>query len=492
MPDNLKDLESRLLVPLTNLLRIPPSFPEDAVSAHPFTGGESTGWDRLNHLIKSGAMSAYKDTRNGMVGADFSTKLSAYLALGCLSARQIHQELLSFEDGANPAYEMGDGYGKGENDGTRAVRFELLWRDYMRLCTHKFGRKLFRLSGFKQDDVYTKKPWKSANKSSAPIDQNPAPDRIITIIERFLEGTTGMGLIDASQRELFHTGYTSNRARQNVASFFAKHLGIDWRYGAEWYESMLIDYDVSSNWSNWQYVAGVGNDPRGDARIFNPVKQAFDYDKQGTYVRMWVPEVKNLEKSENVFQPWTASKADLEKAGLADNIMVTDPIKRIDFMVDKKPRGPRKHTTRNRGPRGGRHGGGGGGGSNGDQGGSHGGSLSAGQGKPNSNSHQNYQANGALVHDSYSGITHTNGSIVQGSHPNGNFTQQAYADSRWSYNGNGYNTNRGRSYNGSHRGGRNRGGGPGFSNRGNFGDVPFPYYPQAPTHASPSNIGPAA
>jgi deoxyribodipyrimidine photo-lyase len=176
-----------------------------------------------------------------------------------------------------------------------------------------------------------------------------------------------MGFIDASQRELLHTGYTSNRARQNVASFLSKHLQIDWRYGAEWYEMMLVDYDVSSNWSNWQYVAGVGNDPRGDARIFNPVKQAFDYDKDGMYVRTWVPEVSGLEKLENVFQPWTASITDLEACGLLGNIAVTNPIKRIEFMVDKKPRQPRKPSAKKRGQGrgGGRRGGGGGGGGGG-------------------------------------------------------------------------------------------------------------------------------
>jgi hypothetical protein len=155
-----------------------------------------------------------------------------------------------------------------------------------------------------------------------------------------------MGLIDASQRELFHTGYTSNRARQNVASFLAKHLEIDWRYGAEWYEMMLVDYDVSSNWSNWMYVAGVGNDPRGEARIFNPVKQAYDYDREGEYVRMWVPEVRTMEKIENVFQICTASPDDLERFGLTSHIMVTDPIKKIDFSVDKKPRTSRKPTPK--------------------------------------------------------------------------------------------------------------------------------------------------
>ena len=132
------------------------------------------------------------------------------------------------------------GYGKGESKGSAAVRFELLWRDYFRLTTRTFGPRLFRISGLRNDTSYS---WKY-----------PKDKETQQRVTRFLEGRTGTGLIDGSMRELFCTGYTSNRARQNVASFFAKHLGIDWRIGAEWYESTLVDYDLSSNWLNWQYT----------------------------------------------------------------------------------------------------------------------------------------------------------------------------------------------------------------------------------------------
>lgn len=359
IPETYKEFERRLLEPIDNMVPDPPAYPEDGKSSHPFEGGESPAWDRLYHLIKSGAMTTYQETRNGLLGTDYSTKLSAYLALGSISARSIHDELVKFEDGSDQSYARARGFGKGENEGTKAVRFELLWRDYMRLCTMKFGTRLFKLDGFKGASGKYDKKWKTAWKKEADSDQDPSPEDLNEIINRFLRGTTGMGLIDASQRELYHTGYTSNRARQNVASFFAKHLGIDWRYGAEWYEAMLVDYDVSSNWANWQYVAGVGNDPRGDARIFNPVKQAFDYDNNGAYVRTWVPEVKYIEKLENVFQVWTTDEDELAKYDITDDIMVTHPIKKIDFQVDRKPRGPRRPYRWRRGAgRGGRRGGG--------------------------------------------------------------------------------------------------------------------------------------
>lgn len=332
------DLESSLLKPVESVLKDVPKLPDGAKSVHPLSGGEIQALNRVSHLIRTGAMSSYKDTRNGLLGVDFSTKLSAYLALGCLTARQVHEEIVKFEDGKEDSFKEVSGYGAGENEGTKAVRFELLWRDYMRLCTRKFGPKLFRDSGFREE---YKGKWKTATDGGL--------DEVAQTIQRFLSGTTGMGLIDASQRELLHTGYTSNRARQNVASFLTKHLGIDWRYGAEWYECLLVDYDVSSNWSNWQYVAGVGNDPRGEARIFNPVKQAFDYDKDGEYVKTWVPEVRALERLENVFQAWTASHDELERHGLLDNIMVKEPIKKIDFSVEGKPKASRRPYMRRRG-----------------------------------------------------------------------------------------------------------------------------------------------
>ncbi|GAB0138163.1 hypothetical protein EsDP_00006407 [Epichloe bromicola] len=353
---SLEDLCKKLTTPLVNILPDPPAAPEVTQASNPPLGGESAAWERLTHLAKSGALTSYKNTRNGLVGTDYSTKLSSYLAIGCLTARQIHEELLKLEDGASDDYKNALGFGGGENDGTKGIQFELLWRDYMRLCTAKFGRNLFRLSGFRQEKSYNKK-WNTPSEKGASPNQGPCPAATAKIFERFKNGTTGMGLIDASQRELYLTGYTSNRARQNVASFLSKHLGIDWRYGAEWYEMLLVDYDVSSNWANWQYVAGVGNDPRGDARTFNPVKQAFDYDKEGTFVRAWIPELQGLKKLENLFQVWTTEADDLERCGLSHNNMATDPVKKIDFHVDRKPRSARRTLNRRRGQqRGGRWG----------------------------------------------------------------------------------------------------------------------------------------
>ena len=87
--------------------------------------------------------------------------------------------------------------------------------------------------------------------------------------------------------ELKLTGFMSNRGRQNVASYFCNELNIDWRFGAAYFEQQLIDYDVCSNWGNWAYLAGVGNDPRQN-RVFNIEKQAADYDKKKVFRNLWL------------------------------------------------------------------------------------------------------------------------------------------------------------------------------------------------------------
>ena len=269
-------------------------------------------------------MTHYKDTRNGLLGADFSSKLSAFLALGCITARQVHFYMYDFEEGNTPLGKGAPGYGKGENKGTGHMRFELLWRDYMRLVTRKFGPRLFRAEGFKND---SSAKWKYDKHA----------------LKRWLEGTTGMGLVDASQRELYLTGYTSNRARQNVASFLSKHLGLDWRLGAEWYESCLVDFDVSSNWGNWQYTAGVGNDPRdgGGGRKFNPVKQASDYDGKADYIQTWVEETRGL-KPEEAWQVWTVPEGKRKGTKLEWSEMVEQPLVKIPWSNKKGGPGRRK------------------------------------------------------------------------------------------------------------------------------------------------------
>ncbi|KAF2453412.1 DNA photolyase, FAD-binding/Cryptochrome [Lineolata rhizophorae] len=406
IPTTLESLISALNEPFSEGLGLAnqPQMPPETTSAHPFSGGETAGRERLNHLIRSGAMTRYKETRNGLLGTDYSTKLSAFLALGCLTARQVHAALTVFEEGIDDIGADAEGFGGGENEGTAAVRVELLWRDYMRLCVRKFGARLFDLEGFQgkigggYGGASASTAEEGAASSSAPkwkrippggMAPGGARNNATRALEAFCVGQTGQGLIDAAARELVLTGYVSNRARQNAASFLAKHLGLDWRLGAEWYECMLVDYDLASNWGNWQYVAGVGTDPRA-GRVFNPVKQALDYDGRGEYIRAWVPELRGIqvvmtpaipaaavgaagpskedegaaaaaaaattvhqERLMWVYQAWRMPEREKRRLGLKGVDWVEKPLVKIQFSVEgpKKP-SPKQHYL-HRGGRGG-------------------------------------------------------------------------------------------------------------------------------------------
>ncbi|ELR10573.1 hypothetical protein VC83_00225 [Pseudogymnoascus destructans] len=340
IPNSYEDLESSLLSPISQSPL--PTFPLRPSSMPPsptLHGGSQAAKSRLLHLLESGAITTYKDTRNDLMGADYSVRLSSYLSQGCITARQIHDSLVSFESGDSnlPSCASTPGFGKGETGGTSAIRYELLWRDYMRLCTRKYGALLFSIGGFRRD---FSQPWTTPSTDPASS----------AALARFLNGTTGTGLIDASQRELALTGYTSSRARQNVANFLAKHLELDWRLGAEWYEYALEDYDVSSCWGNWQYVAGVGNDPRGDGRSFNPIKQSWDYDPKGEYCRAWIVELAGVGEHNGglelslgeCFQAWTMSKERQVCLGIHGLEWVRTPLKPIEFTVERKQKGARR------------------------------------------------------------------------------------------------------------------------------------------------------
>ena len=231
--------------------------PIDTRAAIHFKGGETEAITRLNHyFFESKSISEYKETRNGMVGADYSSKFSAWLALGCISPRFIYHELKKYEQQF------------GANESTYWLVFELLWRDYFRFMMKKYNVKLFQQAGIQDKEI--------------PFNQHNTD-----LLLNWIEGKTGVDFVDANMIELKSTGFMSNRGRQNVASYFCNDLKLDWRYGAAYFEQQLIDYDVCSNWGNWAYLAGVGNDPRGN-RYFNIEKQATDYDKNKTFRNLWL------------------------------------------------------------------------------------------------------------------------------------------------------------------------------------------------------------
>jgi deoxyribodipyrimidine photo-lyase len=238
-------------------------FETDKRTALEFKGGETEGIKRLKHYIwDTDSIATYKETRNGMLGPNYSTKFSPWLTQGCLSPKLIYHEIVQYERQ------------RVKNDSTHWVYFELLWRDFFRLMAKKHGNKIFLKSG----PQHRKMPELKNNRA---------------LFETWAEGRTGVPFVDAHMRELNQTGWMSNRGRQNTASFLVKDLHVNWLMGAEYFESLLLDYDPASNYGNWNYVAGVGSDARED-RYFNQMTQARTYDPQASFVKHWCTELTHV------------------------------------------------------------------------------------------------------------------------------------------------------------------------------------------------------
>lgn len=224
-------------------------------NALPFHGGARAGQRQLNYfLAETHAIASYKETRNDLDGWEFSSKLSPWLALGCLSARQVGEAIRVYESQHQA------------NESTKWLYFELLWREYFQWLAFRYGKRLFALRGIQ--------------------DKNPLLSFYSSEFTAWCYGNTENDFVNAFMRQLLQTGWMSNRGRQIVASYLINELGVDWRYGAAWFEQQLIDYDVASNWGNWQYLAGVGTDPRG-RRHFNLEKQRRTYDPESIFIMRW-------------------------------------------------------------------------------------------------------------------------------------------------------------------------------------------------------------
>jgi deoxyribodipyrimidine photo-lyase len=238
-------------------------------------GGEDAGLAHLENYFSHDYAFNYKQTRNAFDGIENSTKFSPWLALGCVSPKTIYRHLKQFEAD------------HGSNDSTYWIYFELLWREYFYWKCLSLGSSLFgETSNHKLD----------SSNSSATLNLNLA---------KWKSGNTNYPIVDACMRQLNTTGYMSNRGRQLAASCLIYELGIDWRHGAAYFESQLIDYDVASNWGNWAYIAGALNsqvntqaNKQNDAkqpkpktkpksRHFDLGKQTNMYDPDHTFINKW-------------------------------------------------------------------------------------------------------------------------------------------------------------------------------------------------------------
>ena len=264
--------------------------PSDDRAALSFAGGETAAKQRVSsYLWADDLLRTYKETRNGLLGADFSSKLSAWLSAGCLSPRYVASEVDRYEDE------------RVANDSTYWLIFELIWRDFFQFQVAKHGSQFFSLGGLQaRGELDWRQPEADTSDATRAFD-------------RWCRGETGVPFVDAAMRELNATGYQSNRARQNAASFLVNDLGIDWRQGAAYFETQLVDYDPCSNYGNWAYIAGVGNDSRD--RAFDIMWQANRYDPDAEYVTHWLPELAGL-APEDAHAPWTMSATEQADAGI--------------------------------------------------------------------------------------------------------------------------------------------------------------------------------
>lgn len=222
-----------------------------------FMGGETQALQRLREYFwDKDLLKTYKDTRHGLLNFDDSSKFSPWLANGSLSPRQVFSEIKNYEKD------------RISNDSTYWMILDLLWRDYFKFYSLKYGPFMFRSDGFEKED------------------REPLSDRIQQeLFKTWSTGTTGSDFVDASMKELNETGFMSNKGRRVTSNYLIHTMHVDWRKGARYFEEMLIDYDAASNWGNWNYSAGIAEDIQTTRRMEN---QNYTADPEGSYVRHWL------------------------------------------------------------------------------------------------------------------------------------------------------------------------------------------------------------
>jgi deoxyribodipyrimidine photo-lyase len=221
---------------------------------------------------------AYKAERD-LPAVDGTSQLSPYLAIGALSPRQCIARLYA----ESPHSEL--------TEGKATWLSEIIWREfYQHLLV--FEPKLVKGKGFI--------PWE--DKIEWSYDE--------TAFVRWKKGTTGYPIVDAAMRQLNETGWMHNRLRMIVASFLTKDLHIDWRWGEAYFMSKLVDGDFAANNGGWQWSASTGCDGQPYFRIFNPISQGEKFDSDGTFVRHWVPEIKEV-PNKFIHNPWLWSSFNL-------------------------------------------------------------------------------------------------------------------------------------------------------------------------------------
>jgi deoxyribodipyrimidine photo-lyase len=239
--------------------------------------GEMAAKKHLDNFIK-------KKLSNYPLGRDYpadtaTSQLSPYLHWGEISPNQIWYAIKK----------------QPNNDNAEKFLRQLAWREFSYSLLFYYP-DLHCANLQKKFDQF---PWQKNKKHLAAWQQ----------------GKTGYPIIDAGMRELYQTGYMHNRVRMIVASFLVKNLMIHWREGAAWFWDCLFDADLANNSAGWQWVAGSGADAAPFFRVFNPTTQAKKWDKDGNYIRQYIPEIAAL-PSKHLFTPWLAPEEILKDANI--------------------------------------------------------------------------------------------------------------------------------------------------------------------------------
>lgn len=272
-----------------------PSVPWDCGLAQTWRVGETAAGEALESFLEH-AVDGYDQGRNrpDMLG---TSRLSPHLHFGEISPRQIV---------ALARERIGARGRDASATGMDVFLSEIGWREFGHHLLYHFPHTTYAPMDARFDDF----PW--AEDLGADL-------------AAWQRGCTGIPIVDAGMRELWHTGWMHNRVRMVAASLLTKNLLIPWQEGARWFWDTLVDADLPANTLGWQWTAGCGADAAPYFRVFNPVLQGERFDPNGGYVRRWVPEIGRL-PDKYLNKPWEAPEAALREAGVVLGDTYAHPI----------------------------------------------------------------------------------------------------------------------------------------------------------------------